>query len=525
MREPNDTLEPSVIDEEMLQRAVEEQGPQDAENPAASIAKAEGIQREHVRRLRLDFRKILKIDHLWEFTCLTKLQLDNNVINKIQGLESLVNLVWLDLSFNHIEVIEGLNTLLKLENLSLYNNRISVIENMDSLVHLQVVSLGNNLLSQLDNIVYLRRFESLRTLNLAGNPFCKDENYKALIAAYLQGLVYLDYRLVDEETRKAGLVKYQDALEELRHKEGEATRVLEAKRRDEEELRMHREAFVEFLNGPYLFDSMYAGDPEAAKLACLPGLNALLDSYRSQQVALCMQMFELGLQQWERRKAEVDSFFEGCQEAVADNRKRGAQLVDDFQGSVRETLAEMQHSTEPRLLETQWNQFRGDLSQLCDTLLTVELELVDQLEDIIKEFERNFSEMTGSFLETLQGIFTQCRDLENQHHGKLQEIALATLDRVAKGTMEQEMPDDVLALFVDKDTLLSAVGASHDTHLLRIDNREDELVTRVNKWVTELMKTIQNDEVKRNRKRIAEIFHYADYVKEQMREALDQETR
>lgn len=36
---------------------------------------------------------------------------------------------------------------------------------------------------------------------------------------------------------------------------------------------------MEFLNGPYLYDSMYAGDPEAARLTCLPGLNTLLDSY------------------------------------------------------------------------------------------------------------------------------------------------------------------------------------------------------------------------------------------------------
>lgn len=38
---------------------------------------------------------ILKIDHLWQFTSLTKLQLDNNIIEKIQGLEKLTNLVWL----------------------------------------------------------------------------------------------------------------------------------------------------------------------------------------------------------------------------------------------------------------------------------------------------------------------------------------------------------------------------------------------------------------------------------------------
>lgn len=56
-------------------------------------------------------------------------------------------------------------------------------------------------------------------------------------------------------------------------------------------------------------------------------------------MALCMQMFELGLQQLERRKAEVNSFFECYQEAVADNRTMGAQLVDDFQGSIREVGA------------------------------------------------------------------------------------------------------------------------------------------------------------------------------------------
>lgn len=38
---------------------------------------------------------ILKIEHLWQFTSLTKLQLDNNIIEKIQGLEKLTNLVWL----------------------------------------------------------------------------------------------------------------------------------------------------------------------------------------------------------------------------------------------------------------------------------------------------------------------------------------------------------------------------------------------------------------------------------------------
>ena len=48
-----DTMEPAVVDEEMLQKAVEEQGPK-AE--AGRIAKAEGIDFADVTALRLDFK-------------------------------------------------------------------------------------------------------------------------------------------------------------------------------------------------------------------------------------------------------------------------------------------------------------------------------------------------------------------------------------------------------------------------------------------------------------------------------------
>lgn len=38
-------------------------------------------------------------------------------------------------------------------------------------------------------------------------------------------------------------------------------------------------AFVEHLNGPFLFDSMYAEDVEGNKLACLHGAGELLEAY------------------------------------------------------------------------------------------------------------------------------------------------------------------------------------------------------------------------------------------------------
>lgn len=51
-----------------------------------------------------------------------------------------------------------------------------------------------------------------------------------------------------------------------------------------------------------------------------------------------------------------------------------------------------------------------------------------------------------------------------------------------------------MQLLVDKDTVTNAVSASHDTHLLKIDNREDELLTRINSWMSGLLKSVCDNE-------------------------------
>ena len=50
-----DNVAPSVIDDEMVQTAVEEQGPKDE---AGRIAKSEGISFADVKELRLDFKSM-----------------------------------------------------------------------------------------------------------------------------------------------------------------------------------------------------------------------------------------------------------------------------------------------------------------------------------------------------------------------------------------------------------------------------------------------------------------------------------
>ncbi|KAG8145797.1 hypothetical protein E2320_012274 [Naja naja] len=385
-----DSIEPNVINEDMLQKAVEEQGPQD---DAGQLAKKEGINFKEVKALQLDFRNILKIDNLWEFVNLTKLQLDNNIIEKIEALDSLVNLVWLDLSFNNIEFIEGLDSLVKLQDLSLYNNRISRIENLDTLLELQVFSIGNNNINDLENMIYLRTFKNLRTLNLTGNPVCDNEVYSMFIAAYLPNLVYLDFRLVEENMREMALMKYQYAIEEMRHGETLALAKQKELEAREKEVEYHKSAYVEYLDGSYLFDSMFAEDPEASKLIYLPG---------SKFVEICQTLFEYGLQQHRRRENEIAVFYECLNEALKDNQDEGTRFIREFekknQGVGIEAREKYFLSCIPPVDDRR-------NSKMANEIAALEMQLVDQLEEVIKDFERNILDLVSIFIENEQGLY------------------------------------------------------------------------------------------------------------------------
>ncbi|OXB68756.1 hypothetical protein ASZ78_002171 [Callipepla squamata] len=389
MSQSDDSFEPNVIDDEMLQKAVEEQLPEDIRK----LAKAEGINFEDVMELQLSFRNILQIDNLWQFENLTKLQLDNNIIEKIEALESLVHLVWLDLSFNNIEVIEGLDTLVKLQDLSLFNNRISKIEHMDTLQELQIFSIGKNNLTALENVVYLRRFKNLHTLNLSGNPFCNEEQYMLFVVAHLPGLVYLDFKLVSDTTREVAISNYSYLTDLLEHEEAQALAQLEEEQAQQKELEYHKR------------------------------------------------------------------------------------------------LDEIHHASSHDTAESMRAEYNEDILQLSEALMTLEMQMVDQLE---------------------------CRDLENRHHEKLLEISINTMEKALKNELDEELPDDVREFLVDKNTIVNMVNKSHDIHLLKISMRERDILLNTDHWEASVKEKALQNEIDRNRSRIKEIFQYIDDLQEQL---------
>lgn len=145
----NKGLEPGIINNDMLQRLIAEQGPT---GEAARLCRNNPIDYKTITVLRLDYQNLLKIDYLWVLTNLEQLSLKCNKLKKIEHLEKLINLRELDLSFNCIERIENLDCLQKLEFLSLFRNRIRKLENLDGLGNLVRLSVGHNLIDTFDGV-------------------------------------------------------------------------------------------------------------------------------------------------------------------------------------------------------------------------------------------------------------------------------------------------------------------------------------------------------------------------------------
>ncbi|NXA94065.1 DRC3 protein, partial [Melanocharis versteri] len=473
-------VEPNIIDDEMVQTAIEEKCPEDL----GDLARGENINLKVVTELQLSFKSILQIDNLWPLENLTKLQLDNNVIEKIEGLESLVHLVWLDLSFNNIEVIEGLDTLVKLQDLSLYSNRISKIEHMDTLQELQIFSIGKNNLTILEDVVYLRRLKSLRTLNLSGNPLCNKEHYMLFVVAHLPSLVYLDFKLVRDST-----VRF---LHSLTGKSGNSILqslcfvALGAGSLQKSGSQKHTTAFVEYLNGSLLFDSLYEEDREAAKLASLPGVGDLLQAYPSWFVSVSGNLYTYGLEEYEKREAEVSKFYKRLHEILTVNQQESKRIISDFESRNQRRLDELYHTGSGHIAESLRAQGKEDIHQLWDALMTLEALVSNDLEELLQDFKRSIDVIASTFTENIQGIYPfhsiQCRDLENQHHEKLMEIAIATLEKLEKDELEENLPDDVRRLLVDKNTIENAINMSHSIRLRKIDKRESDMLCNTYQW-------------------------------------------
>lgn len=84
------------------------------------------------------------------------------------------------------------------------------------------------------------------------------------------------------------------------------------------------------------------------------------------------------------------------------------------------------------------------------------------------------------------------------------------IDKYANENDGEQLSEDARSLVSDKDTLMNALQASHDSHTSKIDACEDRLINQEIKNTNIILGNNAIWERKRNRDRVAEIVHYIE---------------
>lgn len=88
------------------------------------------------------------------------------------------------------------------------------------------------------------------------------------------------------------------------------------------------------------------------------------------------------------------------------------------------------------------HKMRDETQLISDYLMSAEMVIVEQFEEVIKEFERNYTELCATINEFGQSSFARLRDLENEHQEKFTETIVAMFERFNKGDMD-EVDDEI----------------------------------------------------------------------------------
>jgi hypothetical protein len=102
----------------------------------------------------------------------------------------------------------------------------------------------------------------------------------------------------------------------------------------------------------------------------------------------------------------------------------------------------VQNSRSSKEVDEAVRELREMTTSLSNYLMYAEMVIVDQFEEVIKEFERNFTELCNHVSEFGQSSFARLRELEADYLEKFTETVLAMYDRFNKGDID-DVDEDI----------------------------------------------------------------------------------
>ncbi|XP_043661586.1 dynein regulatory complex subunit 3 [Drosophila teissieri] len=518
--------EPGIIDRQMIETAYLEEG---QKGEARRLHQLEPVVYDRITTMRLEFKNILRIDHLWMMPNLTKLCLNCNKIEVIEHLEMLTALTDLNLSFNYITRIENLEALVNLEKLSLFSNRIRKIESIHTLQKLVILSIGNNLIDTVEGIERLRFVSSLKVLNLEGNPIAKQPDFplSLYVTAILPQLNYYEYVFIKAETREEAQKRFYRELREIEDKQEREIQGLETEAREMAEADRLASSFVEHLDGQQLYDSLWRDDGNG-RILMLVGAPAqeLCEEYSKDVYELTQQIYRLGLERFGERDEEIRDFNANLHEGQEELQAQGQKQIEEFLQYKERTFDEMrlkwreldQRDDDLEELQAQLDtltaHFEDALTEMWESLMAQELHLHEAVEDSTLNFNRKISDLMANFVEQAQVIFQQLRDLCSHFADNMTDIVTQFLSTKLARNELNAIPEELMQCLDDREAVLQLVEGMRTSHASRVDEREDRMAQRSRQFIDDMIMNLNNKEVDRHRAKILEINSFMEMMTE-----------
>lgn len=506
------TIEVQVIDDKLLLEGICEAESYVNEKVALQLKARNLVEvSPNAEALVLSFKRIGKIENIIGFDKITKLCLDNNFIENIASLGHLTSLRWLDLSFNKIRDIKGLEKLTQLEDLSLCSNKIATIEGLEKCSNLQCFSIGNNRIDSLEQVIRLRQLGSLRMLTLSDNPICKEPEYKMIVLAYVDTIKYLDYALIDPTERAVAKEQYHDELLDVEEKESVITEKAARDSSLDKYMKELDKACILFSHT--IFDDLFSEDKELERLKHMPGIKEQIENFRNAFKSMSEEFIKEAMERYSKKLKEVDDFERTVREVRNGDDLDSTTLIDGFKKSQK---AQAHYITEngDNISSTEGKEIvkrlQEELEKVCDELMNLELRQVEKFDALVDHFENRLTEFKIVSLECQTGFFRNIEELEEKFSTGSKAVAQDLMDRLAREELAEDfMDDEAMMLITDRESCMQLFSASHDMHIGRILNREDQAKAAENRKFVEDVARYTKEENIRNRDRILQIHEFA----------------
>ncbi|PRP81770.1 leucine-rich repeat-containing protein 48-like [Planoprotostelium fungivorum] len=117
--------------------------------------------------------------------------------------------------------------------------------------------------------------------------------------------------------------------------------------------------------------------------------------------------------------------------------------------------------------------------------------------------------------------FSKLRDLETAFHDRMLTVVMQEMAKFSKNELEHELPEEMKAILADKEALTNVVNASHDSQIMHIESREDDITKFEARFLEQTVNGVKANENARNSYRVAEIFTYVDVLRQTIQSAME----